>query len=133
MLVGRANAGGEPTGQRLPATSRLRRRGEFKRIQDSGWRFPSGSLILMLLPNDLGRRRLGVTVSARVGNAVVRARVKRWLRELFRRRRDQLPPSCDLVLVARAAAAESSLTKLGRDFDRVAEQARRRAGGESRP
>jgi ribonuclease P protein component len=52
-----------------------------------------------------GLARLGITVSRRVGNAVVRARVKRQIREWFRRNRDRAPMRRDIVVIARPTAA----------------------------
>lgn len=49
--------------------------------------------------------RLGITVSRRVGNAVVRNRVKRHVREWFRRARPGLQPDLDVVVIARREAA----------------------------
>jgi len=59
-------------------------------------RFPRGSS---------GAARLGVTVSRRVGGSVARSRVKRRIREWFRRDRDRLPRDRDLVVIARPPAA----------------------------
>lgn len=95
-------------------------------MQDGGGRFVAGPLVLMVSPNPAGVRRLGVTVSTKVGNSVTRSKVKRWFREIFRRRREQLPPGCDVVMVARAAAAQSSLQELGALFDAAADKARKR-------
>lgn len=106
--------------QKLPKTHRLRKRGEFRRVQDRGQRFTSGAVILLILPNTLGHRRLGVTASTRVGNAVVRARVKRWFREIFRKNRELLPPSVDVVLIARSGAPEAGLHRLEADFRKLA-------------
>ena len=51
-------------------------------------------------------RRLGITASRKVGNAVVRNRVKRAIREWFREAWDDLPEDVDVVVIARRAAAE---------------------------
>jgi len=51
-------------------------------------------------------RRLGLTVSRKVGNAVARNHVKRRVREWFRAERDQLPEHVDLVVIAKPGAAE---------------------------
>jgi ribonuclease P protein component len=63
-------------------------------------------LVVAILENDLPYRRLGLTVSSRVGNAVARNRVKRWLREIFRHHRNALPPGVDVVLIARPGSPE---------------------------
>ena len=113
-------------GETLPRAHRLRRRSEIVRAQERGERFASGELVLMLLPNPSGLRRLGVTVSGKVGNSVVRSKVKRRFREIFRRRRALLPARCDAVLIARAAAAQASYEQLCKSFEAAAAQARRR-------
>lgn len=59
----------------------------------------SKSFILYRLPNGLREARLGFSVSARVGNAVARNRIKRFLREFFRLRREQLKPEDFFIVV----------------------------------
>lgn len=95
-------------------------------MQDRGERFAVGTLVVMMAPNELGHRRLGVTVSSKVGNAVVRAQVKRWLREVFRKERSLLPGSTDVVLIARSAAPAAGFARLAADFRRAAAAARAR-------
>jgi len=64
-----------------------------------------------------GAARLGITVSRRVGPAVVRTRVKRRVREWFRRMPDAQQIRKDLVVIARAGAAEASQADVARDLD----------------
>jgi len=53
-------------------------------------------------------RKIGLTVSRKVGNAVVRNRIKRYIREAYRNQRLELPEDAHIVVVARKAAAELS-------------------------
>jgi ribonuclease P protein component len=61
--------------------------------------------------------RLGLTVSRRVGGAVVRTRVKRRVREWFRQHRESCPKGKDLVVIARQAAATVPLDEMGRELE----------------
>lgn len=88
---------------RLGKAARLRRRREFLAVQQRGKRIHVGPL-LVLAVEGAGRARLGVTVSSKVANAVMRNRIKRWVREAFRAVAADLP-AVDLVVVARSGAA----------------------------
>jgi RNase P protein component len=60
--------------------------------------------------------RLGITASRKVGNAVRRNRFKRRVREWFRRRRSELDPSVDLVVIARKSGAGLEMAELDRQL-----------------
>jgi ribonuclease P protein component len=60
-----------------------------------------------------------------VGNAVVRVRIRRLIRDIFRKRRDKLPAGIDLVLIARNSAKDADYEALSRAFDAVSEKLRR--------
>lgn len=90
------------------AADRLHRSAEFIRLQRAGVRFQSPHFVVYAgnLDDEPARARLGVTVSRRVGIAVARNRVKRRVREIFRRViRDNLPAGTSIVVIARAGAA----------------------------
>jgi len=80
----------------------LRRRREFSEVQQRGRRIYSGELVILALDSGVPWPRIGITVSSKVGNAVERNRVKRWIREGWRAVASDLPPG-DLVVVARRA------------------------------
>jgi ribonuclease P protein component len=80
----------------------VRRRPEYLEIQNRGRRLGGAHLLLFALP---GTGRLGITVSRKVGGAVERNRVKRWIRDCFRRSREKFPGALDMVVVARPGAA----------------------------
>lgn len=61
----------------------------------------AGSVVVFVLPNDLHRRRLGISIGRRFGTAVSRNRVKRLLREAFRLERAAMATSIDLVVLVR--------------------------------
>ena len=93
---------------RLGKAARLRRRREFLAVQERGRRLHAGELVVLALVTGTNRPRIGITVSKRVGTAVVRNRIKRWVREAFREAAPDLPP-VDVVVVARPGAGRMGL------------------------
>lgn len=105
--------------ERFPKSLRLRTRTEFLRVQEGGRKIEAGPFLALVRKNELGWTRLGITVSKKVGSAVTRVRIRRRLRELFRRNRAALPSGLDMVLVARTSAKEASFARLQDAFGRV--------------
>lgn len=87
-------------------------------MQRSGRRVVTDDLVGLYLRDESSPGRFGLTVSRKVGNAVVRNRVKRWLRESIRRQRHGLT-GVDVVLIARRSAAAAGYASLSEQVGRV--------------
>jgi ribonuclease P protein component len=103
----------------FPKQARLRKRPEFLNLSRWGKKIHSPNFVIITRPNDQGATRLGLTVSAKVGNAVVRNRLKRLVRECFRRNCHQITPTKDILIIATKSAAELSLAEIETEFKRA--------------
>ncbi len=94
---------------RLRRSDRIQRSRDFQRIARAGRRLASEYFVILIAPQhetiDGQSPRLGITVSRKVGGAVVRNRVKRMVRQWFRTQRTLLPRAVDVVVIARSGAA----------------------------
>ena len=80
---------------------RLAKRPEFEKVMDKGKKKRVGRLcIIFSLPNEVGRKRLGIIASKKVGNAVARNLVKRRIRETFRQVKHRIEPALDIVIIS---------------------------------
>jgi ribonuclease P protein component len=103
-------------GEAFPGRLRLRRRFEFRAVQSKGRRFASLSFLGYYMLGRDGTGRLGITVSRKVGNAVQRNRLKRVVREWFRRLGAKLPRGTDLILIFKPGAGERTNRALGEEL-----------------
>jgi ribonuclease P protein component len=106
-----------PARRGLGRRARIKQGRDFLRVRQGGERAVKGCLIANWLRLPLeARSRLGVVVSKKVGNAVVRSRVKRLLRESYRVHQHELTQPVDLVLVARTSIADRDFAGVERDL-----------------
>ena len=80
-------------------------------------------LVLYARKNRTGRNRVGITVSKKLGKAVVRNRVRRRLREIYRCNEERFQPGWDIVVVARTRAVDADFGKLTAAYLSLAEKA----------
>jgi ribonuclease P protein component len=99
---------------RLGRKQRLTQGRDFRRARAEGLRMPWGCMLANWNPTP--SLRLGVITSRRIGNAVVRNRSRRLLREVFRRHQHELAGAVDLVLVARSSILGKDYAAVERDF-----------------
>jgi ribonuclease P protein component len=103
----------------FPRQARLLKPGEFEAVFAAGRRIQEKWLTAAFRPNALPHARLGLAISARaVPHAVQRNRIKRQVRESFRRRLGDLP-ALDLVVLARPGAAKAGTPLLRAEIDRI--------------
>jgi ribonuclease P protein component len=106
----------------VPATlPRLKRRAEFLRVSGRGRKLPAPGVVLQVLPrDDTGPARVGFTVTKKVGNAVIRNRTRRRLKEAARLVLAEHPVrGVDLVLVGREATRARPFAALQDDLRRT--------------
>jgi ribonuclease P protein component len=105
----------------LPQAERLRRRSEFLAVQGRGKKLHTERFLVFILGrNDsLAPTRLGITVSKKVGTAVARNRIKRQVREAFRRLKALFPPGLDVVFVAKRNAVGAGSDEVAWEIERL--------------
>jgi ribonuclease P protein component len=87
--------------ERYRPTDRLRTAAEYSRVLESRRGKRGRWLMIYSVPNELGHPRLGRVVSKKWGKAVVRNRIRRWIREAFRKLKNTLPAHDYVVLPVR--------------------------------
>jgi ribonuclease P protein component len=118
-----------PTDESFPKGLRIRKRAEYLEIQRTGAAVHSRLFVgIVRRAEGAAATRLGITTTKKLGPAVVRNRIRRLIREAFRRNRGALPQGLAVVLVAKraavgctAAAVAEDLAQLGRRAARLSE------------
>ena len=83
---------------------RLRSNNDFKSVFQSGKSYANKYLVIYMSKNDFGYNRLGVSVSKKIGNSVVRHRMKRLIKESFRLHEDMFNSGLNIVVIVRKGA-----------------------------
>ena len=93
-------------------SDRILKRSGFVKLFKKGHRIHRGPFVVNFATNGLGNLRLGITVSKKVGCAVIRNRIKRLVREYFRHHKTQIENAYDLNIIAKSGAARLSSQEL---------------------
>jgi len=101
---------------RFRPSQRLRKKAQFDRVFRRGARLDGRLFTLLVAANGGSQDRLGLAVSRRVGDAVVRNRARRLLRESFRRLPAAGRPPVDLVVLAKPEIAGLALAEVEREL-----------------
>ena len=114
-------------GERLFSDEKVRRRTDYLRCYRTGRRRHGSLAIVYFVPNQLGHPRIGVTASRKVGKAVARQRLKRRIKEIYRRWQDRSQlPAFDLVIHLKPEAGKSDFPALKAELLRLFSSLRER-------
>lgn len=90
----------------------LKKNHQFQFVYKNGKSYVNKYLVMYIKENGLERNRIGISVSKKVGNSVIRHRVTRLIRESYRLHESVFNSGLDIVVVARSAAAQADFEKI---------------------
>lgn len=85
---------------------------DFRNVYNNGKSYANKYLVMYVQNNQLNRNRIGISVSKKVGNSVVRHRITRLVRESYRLNENMFNSGLDIVVVARAGAKSKSYKEI---------------------
>ena len=100
----------------------LKENRDFRRLYGRGRSAVSDCMVVYTMRNRFGPGRLGITTGVKLGHAVVRNRLRRVVREIYRQHAPQLRENMDVVIVVRAAAVRAGYWEMERAFLHCAEK-----------
>lgn len=112
-------ASARPGSQRFPRRYRLRKRPEFLALQRDGRRRVTAHFVVITRRKPCLPSRLGITTSKKIGGAPARNRVRRLVREFFRRQHQTMERPRDVLVIARPGASELCYRDVDRELSQV--------------
>lgn len=110
----------------FPRNVRVRKRRDFLRIQGQGQKFRTRHFLIFAAPIVCSKSRIGITVTRKIGKAVVRNRIKRLLREAFRHQLQSFPSGWDMVWIAKRNTVSACYTDVVSDMKIISRKLRTR-------
>ena len=94
----------------------IKKNEEFQKIYRTGKSYANKYLVMYLLENGMGENRLGISVSKKVGNSVVRHRITRLIRESYRLNKDMFSSGLDIVIIVKPSASDCKFREIESAF-----------------
>lgn len=94
----------------------LKNNREFNLVYRTGKSIANRAFVMYVKKNDLGYNRLGITVSKKVGNSIVRHRITRLIRESYRLNKEEMAQGFDIVVVARNSVKDKGYFEIEGSF-----------------
>lgn len=89
---------------------------EFRRLYTKGRNVSTPTLVIYIMKSRRDYNQLGVTVSTKIGKAVIRNRIRRRIREIYRLNEEKISRGLDIVVVARVRSRHADYAQLKKDF-----------------
>ena len=90
----------------------IKKNSDFQKVYKTGKSYADRLLVMYVMNTDREDTRIGISVSKKVGNSVVRHHITRLLRESYRLNKDRVKTGLDIVVVARVTAKDSSFKNI---------------------
>lgn len=90
----------------------LKKNSDFQKVYHSGKSFANKYLVVYILKNETKKNRLGISVNKKVGNSVVRHRLVRLIREVYRLQEEHFQCGWDIIVIVRPSAKEITYFKM---------------------
>ncbi|MCI5517597.1 ribonuclease P protein component [Roseburia sp. MUC/MUC-530-WT-4D] len=86
----------------------LKKNNDFQNVYRNGKSYANRFLVMYVLKNETEKNRIGISVSKKVGNSVIRHHITRLVRESYRLHEDMFNSGLDIVVIARTTARKAS-------------------------
>ncbi len=103
-------------GKKMKNTVSLKKNIDFKKVYKKGRSLADKYLVMYILKNGLEFNRLGISVSKKVGNSVIRHHITRLVREAYRLKEDRVKIGYDIVVIARVSASDVTFHEVDRSL-----------------
>ena len=103
-------------GETFSPQQRIKKKSEFLLLYKTGRRYKGKYFSLIYLPNALSFSRFAVVASRKVGDAVERNKIKRWMRELFRRNKEIIKNPMDIIVIPKKDIMELPWASLHKEY-----------------
>lgn len=97
-------------------TKSLKKNYQFRFVYNKGKSIANKNLVMYIIKNELNENKLGISVSKKVGNSVIRSRVTRLIRESYRLNEKSLICGYDIVIIARNPANQASYNEINKSL-----------------
>jgi len=104
------------TDETFPKSNRILHRAELREVYTKGRKVQAKFFTAFVMDNSLGRTRLGITATRKMGKAVKRNRARRLVREVFRKNKSRIPSSLDIVVNVKSLLADADYQDFEADF-----------------